>query len=374
MIKTVMLFGIGAVGGQALLILAHSEGIDRIALSGRDEELGVFKMNAAALGSVDQGITRKYEFFKNDAQDIDTTARLLKKVKPDVILLSLSVHPPGFIGMLPLPREVRERFQEAGFGAQLPWHLLLPAKFMQAIKKSGIQTHVINASFPDVVNPALWNHFGFGPTVGIGNIDLLAARIIKHVSDTEDVQVRDVVLSFIGSHALMAHGSQAGVPFFLKIYLGDRDITEKYDVNWLTRKHPRSEHLQREGETISPYSNHITAASAVKNILAIANDTNQYTLASSPNGLIGGYPVRLNARGAKTILPKEFTLEQAIKINEDAERFDGIEKIKADGTIIYTDKTYSAMKELGYDCKELTFDDIESRCKELEMLTNKLYN
>ena len=374
MAKTVMLFGTGAVGGQTLLILAHSKGIDKIILSGRDEELGVFKMNAAALGSVDQGITRTYEFLKNDTKDIDTTARLLDKVKPDVVFLSLSVHSPGFIGMTPLLKGVRERFQEAGFGAQLPWHLLLPAKFMEAIKKSGIQTHIINASFPDIVNPALWNHFGFGPTVGIGNIDLLAPRIIKHVSDTEGVPVRDVVLSFIGSHALMAHGSQAGVPFFLKVYSGDRDITEKYDVNWLTQRQSRSERLEKEREAISTYSNHITAASAVKNILAILNDTNQYTLAPSPEGLIGGYPVRINARGAKAILPKELTLKQATKINEDAERFDGIEKIKADGTIVYTDKTYSAMKELGYDCKELPFDDIESRSKELEMLINKLHH
>jgi len=188
------------------------------------------------------------------------------------------------------------------------------------------------------------------------------------------VPVRDVVLSFIGSHALMAHGSQAGVPFFLKVYSGDRDITEKYDVNWLTQRQSRSERLEKEREAISTYSNHITAASAVKNILAILNDTNQYTLAPSPEGLIGGYPVRINARGAKAILPKELTLKQATKINEDAERFDGIEKIKADGTIVYTDKTYSAMKELGYDCKELPFDDIESRSKELEMLINKLHH
>jgi len=102
MAKTVMLFGTGAVGGQTLLILAHSKGIDKIILSGRDEELGVFKMNAAALGSVDQGITRTYEFLKNDTKDIDTTARLLDKVKPDVVFLSLSVHSPGFIGMTPL--------------------------------------------------------------------------------------------------------------------------------------------------------------------------------------------------------------------------------------------------------------------------------
>ena len=64
--------------------------------------------------------------------------------------------------------------------------------------------------------------------------------------------------------------------------------------------------------------------------------------------------------------------EKAIKINEDAEKFDGIEKIKDDGSVVYTDKTYSIMKELGYDCKELSFDDLERRSKELSLLQEKL--
>jgi len=374
MTKTVMLFGLGAVGERTLLILAHNEGIDKIVVAGRDEETGVFKMNAAALGSVNQGITRTYEFYKNDIRDIDATARLLEKVKPDVILLSVSIHSPVFLNTVSLPSNVRGKFREAGFGTQLPWHLLLPVKFMQAIEKSGIQTHVINASFPDVVNPALWNHFGFGPTVGIGNIDLIAPRIIKHVSDTKGARVNDVVLSFIGSHALSANGSEAGVPFFLKIYLKDKDITKEYDINRLTQRLPISKRLYKESTTVLLYNNHLTASSAAKNIFAILNDTNQHILASSPNGLIGGYPIRLNATGAKVILTEELTLKQAIKINEDAEIFDGIEKIKADGTIVYTDKTFNAMKDLGYDCRELAFEDIESRCEELEMLIKRLHD
>ena len=56
------------------------------------------------------------------------------------------------------------------------------------------------------------------------------------------------------------------------------------------------------------------------------------------------------------------------------EKFDGIEKIKDDGTIVYTDKTYSAMKELGYDCKELSFDEMELRSEELETVRKKLQN
>ena len=379
MAKTVMLFGIGAVGGPALLLLAGSEGVDRIVASGRDEDLSVFKMDMAAFSATYQGFSKRFEFRKNDVNDIDATARLLDEIKPDVVFLTLAIHPPNYISIIPLPAEARDKLRAAGFGAQLPWHLPLPAKFMQAVKKSGIQTHVVNGSFPDVANPALWKHFGFGPTVGMGNSDLVAARLIRHVSQVENVPAHDVVLCLVGSHALQVHGSQAGVPFFLKIQLGDRDITSKYDINWLTqRRNPLSnrspEERQAARHSIEPFSNYMIAASAVKNIMAMIRDTNEYTQTSSPNGLIGGYPVRLNAQGAEVVLPQELTLEQAIKINEAAEKFDGIEQIKDDGTIVYTDQTYSLMKELGYDCRELTFDELEPRGKELDTLIKKLQN
>jgi hypothetical protein len=71
-------------------------------------------------------------------------------------------------------------------------------------------------------------------------------------------------------------------------------------------------------------------------------------------------------------LPPEITFEQAVKINEESEKYDGIETILNDGTVVFTDQNYSIMKELGYDCKELTFDDLEVRGRELERLLEKL--
>lgn len=372
MAKTVWLCGAGAVGGQTLLLLAQREGIDRIVLSGRDEALGQFKARVAALGSVIQGLTRTCEFVKNDVRDLDATARLLDRIKPDVVLLALSTHAPGFIGTMALPRDVHSSFAVAGFGAQLPWHLLLPARFMQALAKSGVATQVINASFPDVVNPALWKHFGFGPTVGVGNIDNLAARIIERISVAEGVAVGEVHLSFIGSHALAAHGATAGVPYFLKIYVAGRDVTERHDINALLLKPASNQSLASQLSHTWPYTNHLTAASAAKTILAILHNSNQYTQAAAPNGLIGGYSVRLNARGAEVILPEGLSLEAAVQINQAAERFDGIERIEADGTVVYTDKTYLTMKSLGYDCKALTFDALDARASELELVLAKL--
>ena len=369
MSKTVMLCGIGEVGGWALEFLARSEGVDRIVTSDVNEEWGAYRTNVAAVGSIYQGFSKKFEFHRSDLNDIDATARLLEEIKPDVIFTSVTIQGPRVLRTTPLSQDVRDRLWAAGFGAWLPWHLLLPAKLMQAVQKSGIQTHMLNASFPDVVGPAIWNRFGFGPTVGIGNHDLLAANIIKYVSMTEGVPAQDVILYFVGSHALYEHGSKAGVPFFLKIILGDKDITSKYDVNWLTEDCMLSIRWKIAKQTVV-YSS--TAASAVKNVMAIIRDTNEYTHAPAPNGLPGGYPVRLSAKGAEVILPKELTLEQAVKINEEANKFDGIEKIKDDGTIVYTDKTYSIMKELGYNCKELSFDELESRAEELKALHRKL--
>jgi hypothetical protein len=372
MSKTVMLFGLGAVGEVALQILARMDGIDRIVATGRNEVLGTFKMKTAALGATYQQFSKKYEFFQNDASDIDATARLLEKIKPDVILLVASLKSPQVLGTSPMPAEARANFRAAGFGVQLPWQLLIPFKFMQALEKSGIDTTVINGSFPDVTGPALWNHFGFGPTMGMGNVDLTAAEIIRYVSDQENVPTHEVMLSLVSSHAFLVHGTRQEVPYFAKILLGDRDITDKYSVKSAVRAHGLGKATSADIQAATSYFNFVTASSAVRNIMAIVNNTNEYTHAPSPNGLIGGYPVRLGSKGAKVILPSDLSLEEAIEINKAAEKFDGIENIKDDGTVVFTDKTYSLMKELGYDCRELTFDELESRGRELTALIEKL--
>jgi saccharopine dehydrogenase-like NADP-dependent oxidoreductase len=73
MANTVMLFGLGLVGEYALQILAATEAVDRIVASSRNEELGIFKVDAAARGSSYLGFTKQIEFRKNDVNDIDTT-------------------------------------------------------------------------------------------------------------------------------------------------------------------------------------------------------------------------------------------------------------------------------------------------------------
>jgi len=369
MLKTVMVYGLGLVGGWALHFLGSREGVDKIVTSDRDEESGLYKTDVAAFTSNVQGFDKKFEFYPNDINDIDATARLLEKVKPDVILLSVvkGQASPQAIRAAPFSQDIRDKVSEAGLGAWLPLHLDLPSKFMQALGKSGIQTHLVNASYPDLVNPVLWKHFGFGPTVGGGNQGRLALRIVNYVSRTEGVPVRDVTVYLVSSHALAEHSKTRHIPFFLKIVVGDRDITSKYDSDWLIIECPPNVHVPVSSR-LPDYRYSMVSAQYTKNVMAILGDTNEFINAPGPKGLIGGYPTRLSRKGAEIVLPKELTLEQAIKINEESCKFDGIERVKNDGTIVFTDKTYSIMKELGYDCKELTFDELESRSNELEAL------
>ena len=109
MAKTVMVFGLGAVGEVALQILARSDGIDRIVASSRNEALGVFKMNTAALGATYQGISKRFEFRKNDVYDIDATARLLEEIRPNVILLLISMKSPSVLRTFSIPPEIRDK-------------------------------------------------------------------------------------------------------------------------------------------------------------------------------------------------------------------------------------------------------------------------
>jgi hypothetical protein len=367
--KTVMVFGVGETASWTLEFLARTEGIDRIVTSDISKK-GLYRTNGAAASSTHQGFSKKFEFHQNDVGNIDTTARLLEEIRPNVILSLLTHH--SLIALRPaapgtrdrhavLREDIRDKIWAAGFGPFLPWQVLLPAKLMEAVKKSGIQTHVVNCSDPGVTGPVIWKHLGFGPTIGLGTFDVALGRIKKYVSMREGVSVRDVLIYFVGDYPVYQRISKEPIPFFLKILLGDRDITKKYDAKWLI-----SEKDCMPMSNAGNYSS--TAASAVKNVLAILGDTNELTYAPSPKGLIGGYPVRIGAKGAEVELPQELTLDQAIKINEDMEKFDGIEKIEDDGTVVYTDKTYSIMKELGYDCKKLPFDEIESRSEELEAL------
>jgi hypothetical protein len=85
--------------------------------------------------------------------------------------------------------------------------------------------------------------------------------------------------------------------------------------------------------------------------------------------MMGGYPGRLSWAGFELDLPKEITLDDAVRINWENSRLEGIEEIRDDGTVVFADKNCQLMKDLlNYECKTMKIDELDQRSDELGRL------
>lgn len=357
----IMIIGLGDIGEHILEILVRTSGISKIIGVDINEDAALRRIYSARSGGAHLGFYPKIEFMKLDLNDIDQTENLLKDTNPDVILTSFTKMTWWMAGAQ-LPRDIFVKIDQAGFGPWIPLHLILVYKFAKALKGSGVDVPWINASYPDVVNRVL-GKVGLAPLIGLGNMDLMIPGIQHVVADELGLPIHNIQLFLVADHFIVHHlnayASTGGAPYFLKILMNGKDITKKFDL----------EKILVDANRYMPKGandHFIVAASAVKNILAVLNDSGIITHSPGPGGLPGGYPVRLCRDSAEVILPEEITLEDAIRINEQAQKFDGIERIENDGTIVFTKKSVDIMKEmLGYDCEILKLAECENRAEEL---------
>jgi len=364
---TLMIVGLGELGGTALELLARVPNITKIVTADFNEDYGVRKTNTALMGAAYANLYPNIEFRRVDLNNIEETAETIKEVNPRIIYSAVTLQSWWVIDAL--PKEVHKKLYKdfCGLGPWVPMHLLLVYKLMQAVKVAGVSSLVVNSSFPDLVNPVLAK-VGLAPNVGIGNIDLITVPWRKVVSEILDVPMRSVRVYIFGCHYssynLGRTGTGLDAPYYIKIMVGDKDVTKDFDIRELAREIPK-----RAKRTTGNQINWVVASSAVRVILGVLNDTNEITHAPGPEGLVGGYPVRLNREGAKIFLPEGVSRKKAIQINEEAQKYDGIEKIEDDGTVVFTDEAYNTFKDLlGYDCKKMKIEETEEREKELDKL------
>jgi hypothetical protein len=356
---TAMLFGIGDLGGWVLEFLARSDGVSTIITCDRRDKWGSMKTECAAIGAGQQGYNKTIKFERCDVNNIDETAELLRKYNPDVIYSSLTLL--GWLEMRVVPSAIGPKFHRAT-ACQTPLQLSLIANLMRARKEAGITAPVINNSFPDLVNLILWRN-DLGPVVGAGNIDLTVGEVRRKISVAENVPITEVIIYLIAEHAVVPQGTRNGVPFFLKVMIGDRNITDKYNVDSLISD---SVLAVTPADKTSWLNEPFVAASAVRNILAILNDTNEFAHAPGPNGLPGGYPIRIGYGGVSVVLPEEITIEEAMRINLEGLKHEGVSEIQNDGTFALTEEALAVQKEIyGLSQKEYHFADVEEMAKEL---------
>lgn len=360
---SILIVGLGEVGGKALEIMARRSGISRLVGADINEVYGAQKVNNAAFGAQLEGIYPNIDFVKVDLMNIEQTAETLSKIKPTVIFNSTSLQTYWVVELL--PKEIHKKYQKASFGPWLPMHLTPCRKLMQAVEMSGINTSVVNGAYPDAVNPVCAK-VGKGPVAGIGNGENIIPQVQKVVSLKLGVPMRSVFISLIMHHYaeywVVREGHQGGAPSYIRILVDGNDVTGQLNIDEVYKD--IIVHAKRPGR---PDGHYMIASSAIQKIMAIYNDTNEYSsCVAGPAGMMGGYPGRLSKKGFELVLPDGITFAEAEKINWINSKMEGVEEIKKDGTVIFTEENRQRMIELlDYDCKEMKITECEGRAREL---------
>jgi len=360
--KKVLIVGLGELGGQVYQLLLNSGTPLRIVTADVDEDSGVRKTNLMKYVAGQMGLDRTVEFQKMDLFNLDQTAAMLRKINPDIIYSAATLQSWWVITIL--PPDVFQKLDEARFGPWLPMHLTLLYKLMQAVKEAGINPVVINSSFPDATHNVL-SKINLSPHMGIGNVHNVVQPLRSSIADSAGVPVQSVsvflYLAHYVSHYIPRFGTAGGSPYIMKIVIDGKerdDLSHESIFSELPKSKRRSGGLT--GQIL-------TASSAAAIVRAVATDSQELLHSPGVKGLPGGYAARIGEEGAKVVLAADVTMEEAIKINEEGNRYDGIEEIRDDGTVVFTDKEMAIMKKvIGYACKKMTIDESEERAKEIQ--------
>lgn len=239
--------------------------------------------------------------------------------------------------------------------------MTLAMRLAQAIERAGIRPHYVNTSLSDLTNPVL-GAMGLAPTIGIGNVALIATAVRELVARRRGVESTRVSVKMVAHHVHWVlwreAGYREGAPFHMEVLADGEGITATLDALALMRE---AILLYPKGTSFSA----VSASSAIQNILALLSDEPVATHSPGPNGLPGGYPVVLDRRGAAVDLPAGVELEAAVAMNLEAQTFDGVERIDDDGRVHFMPYAVEIMREvLGLDRASFTPAESEDLARE----------
>jgi hypothetical protein len=358
----------GSVAHDMMYLIASMGRPIKVVGTDVDEKKGRFEIEESLQIAHYLGYYPDLSFTNMDLFKIEETAETLRKIKPKVVCNLASLGSWWVTRLLP-----DEEYKKIGpIGPWLPNHLTLAYKLMQAVKMSGIDAKVVNGAFPDATNVVL-GKVGLAPTCGGGNMDIAVHRLKRIVARDLGVPFQSVTIYAVGHHGTHYTKKMDG-PFWVKIIADGEDVTNRYPNQKLTEMYHRAGYAASIQLGSALVDQMRTAGSFLKNVLAIYYDTQKtHVCIPGPNGLPGAYPARLSAEGAEVVLPG-ITLKEAIRINEDGAKIDGIEKIRDDGTVVFIDENVEYMRQVvGYHCKELKLEESEERAKELNRGLKRLY-
>ncbi len=355
----ILFVGLGNLGSQVFDLFAlRAKAGDQFLIAGRNLDYLRERANWTTSAALQLGTSIKVTTTFMDVWNIDQAAQTISQFKPDVIFSSVTILPSASISRLPFP--LFQKLVQAQGGPWLPTTLALLYKLMQAVKETGLKINVLNGGTPDNSHEIL-SKIGLAPACGIGNIALTILPLKQAIAEQLHRPLEQAeVLFFAHSYVVQSlrKGTPGGAPFHLSAFVDGEDVAAQLDLPTLFNTLPAT--LEHE------YTQLLTAASAATVFDALTTNISAVVHAPGPRGLPGGYPVRVGKQGLEVVLPQDLSLDEAIRINQEGQRLDGVERIDDDGTVHFVERNMAILKEtLGYECLSMTLAEVEGRAKEL---------
>ncbi|OKK21980.1 hypothetical protein AMK16_01685 [Streptomyces sp. CB00455] len=246
-----------------------------------------------------------------DLRDPDRPRRLLAALRPDVLVVAGSEQSPA--EGRAAPSAWTDLLARAGFGLTLPLQAGAARTLAAACAEGSPAATVVNACFPDAVNPLL-HSAGLPVTCGLGNVATLAAALSARLALSDQQRLH-----------LLAHHAHLHAPAEpaddARGWLDGSPIADLPSLLGPVRSRPR------------PHLNEVGAAAGAAVVAALAGAGPDHAgHLPGPNGLPGGYPVTVGHREVRLRLPDGLPRERAVAWNLRRAELDGV-VVGVDGTV-----------------------------------------
>lgn len=320
----ILIIGSGYLSTMVSEMLAWRNFPCQITIAARNEKAADELVNLIKFTSENVGHTFNISARKIDLDAVDEMAEIIADVDPDLIFNTASVQ--SYWVVSELPKDISRVMWTAGIGPWTACHAYPALQLMKAVKQSGVKTTVVNAAFPDAVNPLL-DGIGLAPDIGIGNVSNICQPIREAAAQMLGAQISSISINLVAHHyvgnTIPSEGNAKGAPYHLSIKNDGEEVCQK------TLPHDRlfeyiKDRLKRKRGKDGMF---VTASSAVRIIEGFFKDKIIAAHAPGVKGLVGGYPVSIGKRAFDIALNGGLSLSDAIAINEKGQRYDGIEAI-----------------------------------------------
>jgi hypothetical protein len=324
----ILILGTGSFAARILFDLAATATAPlTVAVAGRNPDRLDWLRTAANARAHMFGRTVRCASARVDLLDADATAELLEACRPAVTVQAASLQSGAVISAT--GNAWTQLVAEGGLSATAVFQALLSMRVARALHSAHPAGRLINCCFPDVVN-GLIAAAGLPIGCGIGNVAILAHAFSGALPEAERSSLR--VLAHYQTIAPWRRPKQDRNGLALpRVWMGDEELTDVLGKFAEVRLTPE------------PVID-ISGASGAPLIEAMALGGEWAGHAPGPNGLPGGYPVRLRV-GELVLhldLPTGLGHDAAAAWNAGFEAANGL--VVGDGRARYTGRLYNRLR------------------------------